>query len=156
MSNNRIEVTLSAAAVRVFGLDSEQQQTEYDYYVLRRGQGFRLAGWRNGLTALAQDLGTVNDSEGRHIVIGRARHVRLAAAKAIWAALEGKKKARKEPAHKAGVFNPTNEPGSCLWCGKRRKDGALRYGAFCTLNDAYLFAIHAAKNGYRFRPVVKP
>lgn len=60
-------------------------------------------------------------------------------------------------------FHATNEPGTCLWCGhklhKAKYLGGYGYcgeNCFCTLTCGYLFAVDAAKNGYRFKPESDP
>lgn len=54
----------------------------------------------------------------------------------------------------ANIYNRTNDPGTCLWCGRKlRKCGDNRgdYGdnAFCGLRCGYMFAVSMARCGRR-------
>lgn len=54
------------------------------------------------------------------------------------------------------TFNATNEPGTCLWCGRRIPKGAAQYYRFWDTKDcALLFATVLAKAGRRLTPVTR-
>lgn len=55
-------------------------------------------------------------------------------------------------------FNPSNTPGTCLWCGRKLTPNldAGNDKLFCTLVDAYSWAVTAANLGYRMVPKPQP
>jgi hypothetical protein len=57
-------------------------------------------------------------------------------------------------------INRTNEPGTCLWCGKKLRRcqhgsgerGDYGDGFFCGLRCGFAFAVALAKQDYRLQP----
>ena len=59
--------------------------------------------------------------------------------------------------HSIRDFNPSNEPGTCLYCGEKLKPewgtdgrGVRGEGFFCSIVDALEFATIAATKGMRY------
>lgn len=68
-------------------------------------------------------------------------------------------------------FGASNLERTCLWCGRKLRryrwrdtpgrDSKRQWGdygdnMFCGQSCGYCFAIDAARNGYRFKPIEKP
>lgn len=50
-------------------------------------------------------------------------------------------------------FNASNEPGTCLWCGRKlRQGGYFARGFFCTASCGFRFACRLAELGRRLAP----
>ena len=58
------------------------------------------------------------------------------------------------------IIDRTNEPGKCLWCGRKLRRykydkehfGAYADNAFCTMRCGYIFGCAMASNAYRLAP----
>ena len=59
-------------------------------------------------------------------------------------------------------FNPSNEPGTCPWCGRKLTPpepsgySPRHYPPFCTMRCGLAFGRAAHRLGYRLQPKEKP